>query len=239
MVKNRKQDIAAKKTFKIEDAFLYENGFYLTCTPYRIAKALAHYELFKMSLDVPGDIVECGVFLGASLMRFIKYRDIFTNPTSRRVVAFDTFGKFPKTDSRQDKRTIQTFLDKYGSCSISVEEMNGHLESLNLNNGVALVRGDMVRTIPKYLKEHPDLKISLLNIDVDFYEPTKAALEHLYEHVSPRGVIILDDYGSFHGANKAIDAFLGKTGLRIRKLPFAGTPCYVVKEPAIRRRKGR
>lgn len=225
--------------FKTEDAFSYENGFYLTCTPYRIAKALAHYELFKLSIDVPGDIVECGVFLGASLMRFIKYRDIFTNSTSRKVVAFDTFGKFPKTNSARDEKTIKTFLDKYGNHSISVEELSGHLDALNLNNGITLVKGDLVKTIPEYLEGHPDLKISLLNIDVDFYEPTKAALDCLYGRVSPRGVIILDDYGSFHGANKAIDAFLEKTGLRIRKLPFAGTPCYVVKESAARKKKAR
>lgn len=219
-------------TFKKEDLFLYENGFYLTCAPYRIAKALAHYELFKMSIDVPGDIVECGVFVGASLMRFIKFRDIFTNSTSRKVVGFDTFGKFPGADSEEDEKTIQIFFDQFGDSSISVEEFNRYLDDSNLNNGIDLVKGNVLTTIPEYLEKFPGLKISLLNIDVDFYEPTKAALDHLYDHVSPGGVIILDDYGSFQGANKAIDPFLKKTGLRIRKLPFAGTPCYVIKEAA-------
>ncbi len=218
-----------KRRFSEKQTALYENGFYLTCHPYRMAKALAHYELFKKSLEVPGDIVECGVFLGASLMRFVKFRNIFTNPSSRRVIAFDCFGKFPPADSEADQRTIQTFLDRFGAHSITIAELNGHLAAHHLQEGVELVPGDIRETVPRYVKRVPDQRISLINIDVDFRSATKTVLDCLYDHVSPGGVIILDDYGSFAGANEAIEEFLSAKGQRIRKLPFAATPSYVVK----------
>ena len=73
------------------------------------------------------------------------------------------------------------------------------------------------------------MRISLINIDLDFYEPTKVALDCLYSHVSRGGVVILDDYGSFQGANNAIDEFFGDKSEPVRKLPFAGTPSYIIK----------
>lgn len=45
-------------------SFMYENGFYLTSQPYRLGNMLAHYELYKMIVGLPGDIIELGVFKG-------------------------------------------------------------------------------------------------------------------------------------------------------------------------------
>ncbi len=53
-----------------QKAFEYENNFYLSCDNTRLSKILAHYELFKMARELPGAIVECGVFKGTSLVRF-------------------------------------------------------------------------------------------------------------------------------------------------------------------------
>lgn len=62
--------------FEIEKKWEYENGFYLTSHVTRLAKALAHYELYKSIVDLPGHVVECGVFKGASLLRFCTYREV-------------------------------------------------------------------------------------------------------------------------------------------------------------------
>lgn len=64
--------------------FLWENNFYLSCDITRISKILAHYELFKMVQDIPGAIVECGVFKGASFSRFASFRGLFGNPFSKK-----------------------------------------------------------------------------------------------------------------------------------------------------------
>jgi hypothetical protein len=63
----------------------YENNFYLSCDVTRISKILAHYELFKMTNELPGAVVECGVFKGASLVRFAAFRDLLGSPYSRAI----------------------------------------------------------------------------------------------------------------------------------------------------------
>ena len=76
--------------------FDYENGFYLTSNPSRLGKVLTHYELYKMIINLPGDIVEFGVFKGSSLIKWATFRELFENTDSRKVIGFDIFGKSPK-----------------------------------------------------------------------------------------------------------------------------------------------
>ena len=87
-----------------EKAFEYENNFYLSSKPDRIAKMISHYELFKLSEKIPGEIIECGVFKGSSLARFSMFRDLFSNSLSKKIIGFDAFGKFPETKFQNDKK---------------------------------------------------------------------------------------------------------------------------------------
>ena len=68
-------------------SFYYENNFYLASDVNRMAKVMAHYELYKMSLDVPGAIVECGVFKGASFVRFATFRQLLSNPLAKKMMS--------------------------------------------------------------------------------------------------------------------------------------------------------
>ena len=82
--------------------------------------------------------------------------------------------------------------------------------------------------LDEYLDKNPHLKISLLHIDVDLYEPTKLVLEKLFKHVTKGGIIIFDDYGAFAGANKAVDDFF-EGNVEIKKLSFSNAISYIVK----------
>lgn len=170
-----------------DKAFEYENEFYLSCDITRISKILAHYELFKMALNVPGTIVECGVFKGASLARFAMFRDLFGNPFSKKIIGFDTFGAFPETSFNPDKVVREEFIDAAGDQSISVDQMMKVLEHKGCDKFVELVSGDICETVPKYVKDHPELKISLLNLDTDIYEPAVTTLERLYPRIERGG----------------------------------------------------
>jgi len=90
-------------------AFDYENGFYLSCDTSRMAKMAAHYELYKMSLSIPGDIAECGVFKGVALVRFAMLQKLF-GEMPKKVVGFDTFGVFPETNFEGDKAPRKKFI---------------------------------------------------------------------------------------------------------------------------------
>ncbi|MBU2549595.1 MAG: TylF/MycF family methyltransferase [Proteobacteria bacterium] len=210
-------------------AFEYENDFYLSCHPGRLSKLLAHYELYRLALDRPGAVVECGVFKGASLVRWAKFRALLSNGHAQKIIGFDTFDEFPETGFEQDAELRRRFIQAAGSRSISTDQLRTVLDRHGLNQNIDLVAGDIARTVPGYLESNPQLKISLLVVDVDLYEATWAALDGLYDRVVPGGVVVLDDYGAFAGANAAIDRFLEDRGVDLRKFPFASTPAYFIK----------
>ena len=209
--------------------FDYENNFYLSCDPMRISKVLAQYELYKMARELPGAIVECGVLKGCSLVRFASFRELFGNSFAKKIVGFDTFGAFPQADFEADKKMRQRHAEICGE-SISKEQLLKVLEYKGLDKNVELIEGDIAETLPQYLSDHYELKISLLNLDVDIYEPSKVALECLYPRLLKGGILILDDYGVFPGETKAVDDYFQDKNIQIRKFPFCMTPSYVIKE---------
>jgi hypothetical protein len=99
-----------------------------------------------------------------------------------------------------------------------------------MDQNVELVEGDITKTVPAYLKEHPELTISFLNMDTDVYEPAVTILNHLYPRLVRGGVLLLDDYGVFPGETKAVDEYFRGKNVEIKKLPFCQTPCYLVKK---------
>lgn len=212
-----------------EKAFEYENDFYLSCDNTRFGKFLAHYELFKMCRDLPGAIVECGVFKGASFVRFAGFRDLFGSPASHKVIGFDIFGEFPETTFTEDLKFRDSFIREAGISSISVDQLQQVLQKKGMDKNVELVKGDITRTVPEYIEKNPHLKISLLNLDTDIYEPAVTILEHLYPRIVKGGVLILDDYGTFPGETKAVDDYFKGRNIEIKKFSFAMTPCYIVK----------
>ncbi len=209
------------------DNYEIENRFYLDLETKRIAKMLAHYELYKMIIDKPGDIIEMGVFKGASFMRWAKFRNIFENNFSRKIIGFDIFGEFQEADEI-DKITREKFITTAGNLGISVEELKEKLGELNLNENISLIKGDITKTIEPYLNENPQTRIALLHVDVDLLEPTKQSIDKFYKYMTRGGIMVFDDYGYFPGANEVIDEFVKQNNLEIKKFPFVHTPSYVV-----------
>lgn len=212
-----------------EKAFEYENNFYLSCGITRISKILSHYEIYKMIKEVPGEIIECGVFKGASYLRFAMFREIFGNPFSKKIIGFDTFSKFPETTFQDDNKARNKFISSAGSDSISKEQLLKILDNKGLNKHVDLIEGDITETVPSYVKANPELKISLLNLDTDIYEPAVTILEHLYPKITKGGILMLDDYGTHPGETKAVDEYFKNKTVEIKKFSFAMTPCYIIK----------
>ncbi len=210
--------------------FDYENGFYLSCDTTRIGKLLAQYELYKMARDIPGTIVECGVLKGCSLVRFAAFRALFGNPSSKKIIGFDTFGDFPETNFEADKKLRLRHMEVCGPQSISREQLLEVLKYKGVDQNIELIEGDITETLPRYLNDHAELKISLLNLDVDIYEPSKVVLEHLFPRSVKGGILMLDDYSGFPGETKAVDEYFAKKNIKIHKIPFCITPSYIIKE---------
>lgn len=215
--------------FKNMDAYQIENNFYFQTPPQRMAKLLAHYELYKKILPLKGEIIEGGVFKGTSLIRFAKLRTILENSFSRKIFAFDVFGNFPNTNLDLDQNLKNKFIEesKPSDKEISIEEIKNKLTNLNLFENIELVKGDITQTIPEFTEKNPEIKIALLHIDVDLFEATETLLKYLWPRVVKGGIVILDDYGYFAGANKAIEDFFPE--VQIKKIRFSHTPSYIIK----------
>ncbi len=213
-----------------EKAFEFENNFYLSCDNSRVAKFVAQYELFKISVNVPGEIAEFGVFKGVSLVRFAHFREILGISEKKSIFGFDTFGEFPDSNYEPDNERLAKFIVSAGSTSIGKDQLIKVLNKKGLDKGVHLIEGDVRDTIPEFIKNNPGVKISFLNLDVDLYEPSKAILESFWPLISEGGVLLLDDYGKFPGETKAADDFFADKGVAIRKLKYAASPSYIIKE---------
>jgi hypothetical protein len=210
-------------------AFEYENNFYLSCDNSRISRFITHYELYKMIQSIHGEIIECGVFKGSSFSRFAMFLEIFGNPLSKKLIGFDAFGKFPETKFAGDKAGRKEVIDFDGNEGISKQQMIEVFKHKGINTCVELVEGDVTETIPAYVESHPDLKISLLNLDTDTYEPAVTILEYLYPRIVDGGILILDDYKVFPGETKAVDEYFKEQKSKIKKFPFREKPYFIIK----------
>jgi len=206
--------------------FDYENNFYLSCDNSRIGKIIAHYELFKMSSNIPGCIIECGVFKGASLIRFATFLQLLKS--NKKIIAFDTFGKHTTTKISSDHKRRKILLSHVKE-AISEKQLMNILKRKGLEKNIQLIKGDITETVPNYLKLNPKLKISLLNLDVDFYEPSMSILKNFYPKLSKGGILMLDDYGVWDGETMAVDEYFIDKKIKIRKHMFSKTPSYIIK----------
>ncbi|MFR3567592.1 MAG: TylF/MycF/NovP-related O-methyltransferase [Paraclostridium sordellii] len=222
-----KNNILEYNETNISNSWDYENGFYLTSPVNRMGKQLAQYELYKKIVNIPGEVLEFGVYKGASIIRFATYRELLENTYSRKIIGFDIFGEFPKTDNDDDNKFIQRFEEQGGN-GISKEALEDFIKHKNINN-IELIKGNIFDTLDEFLEKNKQIKISLLHLDLDVYKPTKFILEKLYERMVPGGIIVFDDYGTVKGATDAIDEFLKEKNKKIEKLSLCYIPSFIVK----------
>jgi hypothetical protein len=214
--------------YDTDKAWDYENGYYLTSHVTRMGKAIAQYELYKSIIGLPGQIVECGVFKGASLIRWATYREILESPHSRSIIGFDAFGQFPEQPDAADA-AFASHWEKTCGEGISVGELNRLMAAKGIVNNIELIRGDIVETVEVYAKAHPWMKIALLHLDVDVYAPAMATLKALWDRIVPGGLLVMDDYGTLPGETRAVDEFFAGQSVEIQKLPLSHVPAYIRK----------
>jgi len=204
-----------------------ENIFYLKSDISRIFKIICHYEIFRLTKNVPGEIIECGVFKGNSFVRFLSFRNLI-KIKNKKAFGFDVFGNFPKQKIKEDNIFAQNH-DKLIGKGYPINIIKNSLDKKKIKN-FKLIKGNIIKTLPIFLKKKKELQISFLHLDLDVYEPTKFVLQNLYSKVSKNGVILIDDYGQVKGATKATNEFLKKNKrLKIKTLGFNKRLKFIVK----------
>ena len=193
-----------------------------------IAKFLVRYEIFKRILNVNGSIVECGVLHGGGVLAFAKLSSILEPANHvRKIIGFDTFEGFPSVH-QADLKGTSSHLKVKGLTGSSIEDVQRAVSLYDLNRPlshipkVELVQGDLCEIAAKYVRDNPHLVVSLLYLDVDLYEPTKAALEAFVPRMPKGGIVVFDQLNAriFPGETRAVDGVLGLRRLRIERFPF-------------------
>ncbi|MFE5845686.1 TylF/MycF/NovP-related O-methyltransferase [Streptomyces niveus] len=172
--------------------------------------------------NIPGDIVECGVWRGGSMQACAKAL-LALGESDRDLHLFDTFeGMPPPTaeDLRRDGKSAEDLLAAQGKdrpiwAIASLEDVQAGFEQVPYpGERVHYVQGMVEDTVPQQAPE----KISILRLDTDWYASTKHELEFLYPRLVSGGVLLIDDYGYWQGSRQAVDEFLEKTGERLLML---------------------
>ena len=161
---------------------------------------------------VPGDIAECGVWRGGSVMA-VALALMYHNDSSRNLYLYDTFegmSEPTKHDKSLQGESAKSLLDRdpVGTgiwCFASIEDVRTNILSTGYpEERVHLIKGKVEETLPSILPR----RLALLRLDTDWYESTKHELIHLFPLVDSRGLLIIDDYGHWQGARKATDEYL-------------------------------
>jgi hypothetical protein len=197
--------------------------------------ALRQSVQYVVQHQIQGDIVECGVWKGGSMMavaRTLQESGVF----DRNLQLFDTFNGMSaptQQDISLEGESAANLLSKSSkesslmwACS-ALEEVKCNLLSTGYPaEHMSFIRGKVEETIPEYAPA----QIALLRLDTDWYESTYHELLHLYPRLSPGGILIIDDYGHWAGARKAVDTYITEHNLQLllNRIDYTGRICVKI-----------
>ena len=224
-------EVIRRDQFSAEEHQLMEAVRPFTATSLQRVSALSDAVKYITQEKIPGAIVECGVWRGGSMMVVAKTL-VTLGDTSRELYLFDTFeGMTAPTekDVMYDGTPAAKILDgverneDVGNywCIASLEDVRQNMASTGYPMAkVHFVKGPVENTIP-----HRGLEqIALLRLDTDWYESTKHELEQLYPRLVGNGPLIIDDYGHWQGARRALDEYFAAQPFRplLYRIDFTG-----------------
>jgi hypothetical protein len=217
---------------KLFDSF---NDFIMSSDSKVFNKLVARTLLYDKVKDIPGDIVECGVFKGSGYYTFLKLKRVMNPNSLKRVVGFDFFdtNELLTNLSGFDKKSMSTL---FSARNFEHEtDFKSYLEEKILKDGFLhedfeLVKGNISDTSKTYVEEHPGFKISLLYLDLDLEIPTYDTLKNFWNNMSKGGIIVFDEYAHPKWSESiGVDRFVEEMGLEIKNLNYICPSAYIVK----------
>ncbi len=183
--------------------------------------ALCEAVKYIVANKIPGDIVECGIWKGGSMMAIARTL-VQLADYSRKLYLFDTFEGMTIPTERDI-----SYSDVPASVTLSKQSRDDESSLWNRiplaevkktllrvgysSEKIHFVKGKVEDTLPA---EAPE-SISLLRLDTDWYESTYHELVTLFPRISPGGVLMIDDYGHWKGARQAVDQYIQENQVKI------------------------
>jgi O-methyltransferase len=155
---------------------------------------------------IEGAIVECGVWRGGSMIA-TALTLLAEGDDRRDLFMYDTFGEVPPPDEADGADRIRDFPEAVRSGVFELLPLD-RVRELLVDTGypperLHFVQGLVEETIPERAPE----RIALCRLDTDWYRSTKHELDHLVPRIAPGGVLLIDDYGEYEGARRAVDEY--------------------------------
>ena len=233
MIQSRKIKRQARRD-AIPEATLKDNAILDTAARYSQTSRLRLWSLLQATqhiarTGVEGDIVECGVWKGGSLVLCgLMAKQL---KLSCRIWGFDTFAgmSMPTADDVPlggSTAAYEKWQDRQKAGGITdwayapFEEVEQNFRNEVGTNNLTLVKGKVEDTLRE--PQNIPAKISILHLDTDWYESTKIELDILYPRLQRGGVLIIDDYGHWAGAKKAVDEYFAAQPVWLHRIDYTG-----------------
>ncbi len=221
-----------KTSQKIYDSF---NDFIFSEDKKVLSKLIARTLLFEKTKDIPGDIIECGVFKGSGILSWLKIKYIISPNSFKKVVGFDMFNDIELVQNLDgiDKEVMSAL---FKSRNFSYGENYKEFLTQNIikagfeESQFELIQGDISKTSHEYVMNRPGAKISILYLDMDLAKPTYDALNYFWDRITIGGIVVFDEYASHQWSESlGVDKFLHEKKITIKSLDYNAPTAYIKK----------
>jgi hypothetical protein len=198
------------------------------------AKLAARMFLYNKIKNIPGDIVECGVYKGSGVLSWLKLKKAFSPNLLRKIIGFDMFDqeKLLETLVDDDKLKMQALFEnrnfKYSNYR---SVLHNQISQAGFSDAdFELIEGNVSDTSKDFVLKRPGFKIALLYLDMDIEQPTYDALNNFWERMSVGGIVVFDEYAHHQWSeSKAVDRFVKENNLELKSLHFDSPTAYIKK----------
>lgn len=212
----------------------FYNAFntFMMSSDYRVFdKLMLKYFFIYLTKDIPGDVVELGVFKGSGMFAWLKMLKHLH--LSRIVYGFDIFNTedLLKSIDTTDRTWMKNLFGSRGFNPLGYEEsLKQKLTGAGFTN-FELIVGDVVQTIPDFLENNPGFRASIINFDLDLEKPTYASLTALWDRLVPGGVLVFDEYAINEWTeSNGVDQFMYEKKLKIKTTNSSMPSAFIIKE---------
>ena len=189
------------------------------------------YNSLLKSVEIEGDLVECGVFKGGNILGMAEFLHT-NNINNKTIFAYDTFTGMTEPSEKDfayggAHASDLLHLDEV-KCAASLNDVKNNISSNTSYDctKIRYIKGDIRQTLKD--KNNLPEKISLLRLDTDFYDSTKIELEVLYPLMSKNSILIIDDYGHWQGCRDAVTEFFKDKPIDLQHIDYTCV-CATVK----------
>jgi O-methyltransferase len=226
---------AALAVMTPEDRRIIERAAPYTMTGPARLQALVDAVRYCVKRGLPGDFAECGVWRGGSVLAMIlTLQELGRDDVD--IHLYDTFEGMTAPSEHDTSPIEAPARETWEEAQRQPNHPWGQVFDPNLVNEDSVretlistgyparrlhfVKGPVEETLP----EHAPESLALLRLDTDWYESTRHELIHLYPRLVEGGVLIIDDYGHWEGARRAVDEYFARRvePLLLNRIDYTG-----------------